>query len=54
LRKCRVCKKDLIEDYGIYENAEGEKRYYCFTHWHQYYYPFTTAELNTKKIRRKL
>ena len=35
--KCRVCKKDLVEDYGVYENADYQKRYYCFTHWKKYY-----------------
>ena len=37
MKKCRVCKKDLIEDYGVYENADYQKRYYCFTHWKKYY-----------------
>ena len=37
VHKCRVCKKDLIEDYGVYENADYQKRYYCFTHWKKYY-----------------
>jgi hypothetical protein len=45
MKKCRVCKKDLIEDYGVYENADYQKRYYCFTHWKKYYYPFTSCKL---------
>tara|TARA_R110002072_G_scaffold17765_2_gene67159 strand:+ start:326 stop:565 length:240 start_codon:yes stop_codon:yes gene_type:complete len=37
LLKCRVCKIDLNEDYGVYENADYQKRYYCFKHWKTYY-----------------
>ena len=35
--KCRVCKKDLHEDYGVYENTDYQKRYYCYTHLKIYY-----------------
>jgi len=37
MKKCRVCKIDLDEDYGVYENADYQKRYYCFKHWKTYY-----------------
>jgi hypothetical protein len=37
MKKCRICKIDLDEDYGVYENADDQKRYYCFTHWKKYY-----------------
>ena len=37
MKKCRICKIDLNEDYGVYENTDYQKRYYCFTHWKKYY-----------------
>ena len=37
MKKCRVCKIDLNEDYGVYENSDNQRRYYCFKHWKTYY-----------------
>jgi len=37
VHKCRVCKIDLISDYGVYRNSENQERYYCFTCWKKYY-----------------
>ena len=37
VHSCRVCKIKLYSDYGIYRNSDNEERYYCFTHWKQYY-----------------
>ena len=37
VHKCRICKIDLNEDYGVYENSDNQRRYYCYTHWKIYY-----------------
>jgi len=37
MKYCRVCKIDLNEDYGVYENSDFQQRYYCFTCWKKYY-----------------
>jgi hypothetical protein len=37
VHKCRICKVELLTDYGIYRNMENEERFYCFTDWKRYY-----------------
>ena len=29
--------KEQKEDYGVYENSDNQRRYYCFKHWKTYY-----------------
>ena len=54
MKKCRICKIDLNEDYGVYENADDQKRYYCFIHWNQYYYSITKSENEKDKKIKKI
>ena len=46
MKKCRVCKIDLDEDYGVYENSDNQRRYYCFKHWKTYYLSNELIERN--------
>ena len=49
MKKCRVCKIDLDEDYGVYENSDNQRRYYCFKHW-KTYYGFISQTSTTSRI----